>query len=140
MAKLSEFRSDSAAIKAGEWVHVGEEYSDLEIRTRGFTDVYFDAQAAKQRRAATGFGGDAAKLPSALRRSINVEALIAHVVLDVRNLEGDDGKPIAKDAFYDLLRNDDYAELVVACFKAAGQVGQRKAADIEDATGPLPRS
>lgn len=135
MAKLSSFRTNSKAIQEGEWVKVGEEYDDLEIKTRGFSDVYFDAQAAKQRRAATGFGGDVTKLPSALRRSINVEALIAHVVLDVRNLTDDAGKPVTKDQFCDLLRNDDYAELVVACFKAAGQVGQRKAADIEDAVG-----
>lgn len=135
MAKLSQFRTDSRAINEGEWIRVGDEYDDLEIRTRGFTDAYFDAQAARQRRAAVGFGGDVSKIPSALRRQINVEALIAHVVLDVRNLNHDDDRPVTKDEFADLLRDADYSELVVACFRAAGQVGQRRQADLEDAVG-----
>jgi hypothetical protein len=135
MAKLSSFRQDSRAIQEGEWVRVGEEYDDLEIRTRGFTDAYFDAQAARQRKAAVGFGGDVTKLPSAIRRQINVECLIQHVVLDVRNLTHDDGRPVTKEEFYDLLRDPDYAELVIACFRAASLVGQRRAADLEEAEG-----
>jgi hypothetical protein len=135
MAKLSSFKQDAKAIAEGEWVRVGEEYDDLEIRTRGFTDAYFDAQAARQRRAAVGLGGDVSKLPSAIRRSINVDCLIQHVVLDVRNLTHDDGKPVTHDEFCDLLRDPNYAELVVACFKAAGKVGQRRTADLEDASG-----
>jgi hypothetical protein len=133
MAKLSAFKADSAAIQQGEWVRVGEEYDDLEILTRGFTDVYFDAQASRQRRAAVGFNGDTNKLPSALRRSINIDCLIAHVVMDIRNLQHDDGRPVTRQEFEGLLRDPDYAELVVACFKAAGQVGQRKAIELDDA-------
>lgn len=71
----------------------------------------------------------------ALRRQINVECLIAHVVLDVRNLLHDDGKPVTAPQFMDMLRDPDYAELVTACFKAASMVGQRKAAELEEAAG-----
>lgn len=135
MAKLSAFRTDSAAIKGGEWIRVGEEYDDLEILTRGITDEYLDAQATRQRRAASGFNGDASKIPSAIRRAINVECLIAHTVLGVRNLKHDDGRDVTLAEFQDLLRNPDYGDLVVACFKAAGQVGVLRKADIEEAVG-----
>ena len=136
MAKLSAFKTDSRAINEGEWVRVGEEYDDLEIKTRGLTDAYFDAQAAKQRRAAVGFGGDTSKLPTALRRKINIECLGQHVILDVRNLEDDvTGQPITVERFKALLEDADYGDLVTACFKAATQVGQRRAADLEEAAG-----
>jgi hypothetical protein len=135
MAKLSKFRTDSRAIQEGEWIVVGDEYEDLEIRTRGFTDAYFDAQAARQRRAAVSLGGDVSKLPSGLRRQINIDCLIQHVVLDVRNLEDDKGQPVTAEQFHALLRDPDYSELVVACFSAAGKVGQRRQADLEDAVG-----
>jgi hypothetical protein len=140
LAKLSSFRTDSQAIQAGEWVRVDDEYGDLEILTRGFTDAYFDAQARRQHAAARGFGGDANKLPSAIRRAINVECVIEHMVLDVRNLVDDQngGRAIPVQEFKDLLRNADYAELVVACFRAAGKVGQRRAMDLEEAVGNSP--
>jgi hypothetical protein len=135
MAKLSAFRTDSAAIKGGEWIRVGEEYDDLEILTRGITDEYLDAQATRQRRAANGFNGDVSKIPSAIRRAINVECLVLHTVIDLRNLQHDDGAPVTLAQFQDLLRNPDYGDLVVACYKAAGQVGVRRKADSEEASG-----
>lgn len=135
MAKLSKFRTNSRAIQEGEWIVLGDEYDDLEILTRGFTDAYFDAQAAKQRRAAVSLGGDVNKLPSAVRRAINVECLIQHVVLDVRNLTDDNGNTITAEQFHTLLKDPDYAELVVGCYSAASRVGQRRKAELEDAVG-----
>ena len=135
MAKLSQLKQDHAAITEGEWIRVGDEYDDLEILTRGITDLYLDAQAAKQRRAAVGFGGAADRLPVAIRRQINVECLIAHVVLDVRNLTDDAGQPVSFAQFKDLLHDRDYTPLVSACFLAASQVGRRVAADVEEAVG-----
>jgi hypothetical protein len=133
MAKLSTFKTNSRALKEGEWVRPGEEYGDLEILTRGLTDTYFDAQAARQRRAAVGFGGNVDKLPVAIRRAINLDLLIEHVVLDVRNLEHDDGTKVTFDQFTQMLRDPDYAELATACFAAASLVGRRRAVDVEDA-------
>ena len=135
MAKLSTLKQDHAAITEGEWIRVGDEYDDLEILTRGITDLYLDAQAAKQRRAAVGFGGDVDRLPVAIRRKINVDCLIAHVVLDVRNLTDDAGQPINFTQFKELLHDRDYTPLVSACFLAASQVGRRTAADLEEASG-----
>jgi hypothetical protein len=133
MAKISTFKINSRAQKEGEWVPPGEEYGDLEILTRGLTDPYFDAQAARQRRAAVGFNGNVDKLPLAIRRAINLDLLIEHVVLDVRNLEHDDGTKVTFDEFTQMLRDPDYAELATACFAAASQVGKRRATDLEDA-------
>jgi hypothetical protein len=73
MAKISTFKINFRAQKEGEWVPPGEEYGDLEILTRGLTDTYFDAQAARQRRAAVGFNGNVDKLPLAIRRAINLD-------------------------------------------------------------------
>jgi hypothetical protein len=135
MAKISAFKTNSKAINEGEWIRVGDEYEDLEIHTRGFTDAYYDAQARRQRRAAIPLNGDVSKLTNAQKRAINTEVLIEHVVLGVRNLAHDDGREVTFAEFQDMLRDPDYAELLLACYRAAGQVGQRRAADLEEAVG-----
>lgn len=137
MAKLSQFKIDSGAVKEGRWIRVGEEFEDLEIQCRGLTDAYFDAQANRQRRAAQSLGGDVQRLPTAIRRAINLACLIDHVLLDppARNLFHDDGREVSGPEFLELLRNPDFPELFLAVFRAATQVGQRVATDIEDARG-----
>ena len=129
MARLSAFKIDSKMVESGDWVRVGEEYDDLEILTRGFTDQ------AKLRKAARGFGGDTAKLPISVSRALLVESLVQNVILDVRNLKDDAGQPVLMPAFVALLRDPDYAELVAACLKAASRVGLAKADDLADAVG-----
>lgn len=133
MARLSSFRVDSKAVEEGAWVSPGAEFDDLEIRTRGVTDTYNDQRNAKMRRAAIRFGGDLAKVPSAISRGITVDCLIADVLLDVRNIIDDDGKPILFDKFCEMLHSPDYIDLVVACLKAAAIVGLSKANEIDDA-------
>lgn len=135
MARLASFKIDSRAREAGEWQSPGEEYDDLEILTRGFTDAYTDARAARLRRAAMGFGGDASKIPSGSARSITVECLITHCLLDVRGLVDDAGGTVTFARFCDLLRDPDYADLFVAAVRAASLVGMRRAADVQDALG-----
>jgi hypothetical protein len=135
MARLSSFKIDSKAREQGEWVSPGDEYGNLEILTRGFTDSYTDARAAKVRRAAMQFGGDASKIPSAVSRAISVDCMIAHVLLGVRGLEDDTGQPVEFAAFVGLLRDPDYGDLFVAAVRAASMVGMRKVADINDALG-----
>lgn len=137
MAKLSQLKVDSRAIAEGAWIKPGEEFDDLEIHTRGLTDTYFDAQAARQRKAAIPFGGNTDKIPLAIRQKINVELLKKFVLLDppVRNLQGPDGKEITAEQFFDLLSDPDYSPLVNACYLAAAQVGRQMSSDIEDASG-----
>jgi hypothetical protein len=135
MARLSAFRVDSKAIEAGAWVKPGDEYDDLEIQTRGFTDVYTDAKAAKLRRAALQYGGDQAKIPNAVVRRVIVDCLIGHLLLDVRGLADEAGAPVAFAGFCDLLRDPDYSPLVNACIQAASTVGLIKAAVAGDDLG-----
>jgi hypothetical protein len=140
MARLSRFRVDSTLLNEGEWVHPDEaEYDDLEIKTRGFTDAYTDSRAVKLRRAAQRYGNDVARVPAHISRDITIEALIQHCLLDVRNIVDDNGNPITFDAFCNLLRNPDYADLVVAALKAASIVGMQHDGDREDATKNSPK-
>jgi hypothetical protein len=136
MAKLSRFKQDHKAITEGEWITL-EEFDGLEIFTRGYNDDYEDARSRKQRQAAVSMGGNVDRLPIAIKRKINVECLIAHVVRDVRNLTDDDGRPVPFPEFCDLLRDPDFYDLVVACYAAAAQVGQRRQFDLEEAVSPL---
>lgn len=135
MARLGSFKVDSKAIEAGEWKNPGEEYDGLEILTRGFTDAYTDSRAAKMRRAAVSFGGDQSKVSVAVARSIMVDCMVKHVLLDVRGIEDDAGEPVPFSRFTDLLRDPDYQDLLTASIKAASLVGQRVASDVADAVG-----
>ncbi|WP_419900650.1 hypothetical protein [Roseomonas sp. USHLN139] len=135
MAKLSSFRLNKIALEQGEWISPGDEYDDLEIRTRGLTDQYRDALAAKLRRAATGFGGDQSKIPGAIFRRHVVDALREHVLLDVRNIEDDAGKPLAFADFCKLLADVEYSDLREACLRAAAMVGRVAQEDKVEAAG-----
>jgi hypothetical protein len=136
MAKLSNFRQDSAAIEAGEWVTLPE-WDNLRIKTRGFTNTYKDAMALRRRRAAQSLGGDESKIPAGIMRAITVEALIVHLLLDVADLTDERGQPVDFEAFCALLRNPDYEPLGLACIEAAQRVGKRQGFDMEDMAGPL---
>ena len=135
MARLSAFKVDSNLVETGAWVSPGEEYDDMEIRTRGYTDTYYNALNARNRRAAVGFGNDVVKLPNEIRRDIQIDCLIKHCLLDVRNVVDDDGKPVDFARFCDMLRDKDYSQLVVASMTAASLVGRQVAQDKEDAAG-----
>lgn len=135
MAKLTSFKIDSRARETGEWISPGDEFDDLEIHTRGLTDSYIDARAAKMRKASLAYGGDASKIPNAKVREIVVDCLLAHCTLDVRNLTDADGSPVTFEQFGALLRTGDYPDLIDAALRAATMVGQRKASDTADAAG-----
>jgi hypothetical protein len=137
MAKLSNFRRDSAAIEAGEWVELPE-WDNLRIRTRGFSNAYKDAMALRRRRAAMAYGGDEARIPASVMRNITIEGLIKDLLLDVADLTDGEGRPVSFEEFCSLLRNPDYEELGYACIDAASRVGKRQGYDMEDAAGPLP--
>lgn len=122
-------------MKSGEWVRPGDEYDDLEILSRGYTDEYYDALAVKTRRASLAVGGDASKIPNSVQRDIRTDCLLEHIVLGVRNLTGDDDKPVPIEQFRDVLRDPDYVELNLACLKAAAAVGRSKAAEVEESAG-----
>jgi hypothetical protein len=135
MAKLSEFKTDIKKVEQGEWISPGDEYADLEFLARGFTDKYNDARAGRLRRAAQSLGGDVEKIPTALVRSITVDCLISHLLIDVRGLVDEHGTAITIGQFAELIRSGDYPDLYVAALRAVAQVGKNRSAVIEEAVG-----
>ena len=133
MASLNKFKIDSKRVADGDWISPGEEYDDLEIKTRGFTDEYTDARNSKIRRASALYNNDPARIPTAVSRAITVECMIKYVVQDVRNLKDANEQPVNFAQFCDMLLDPDYYDLVVACIKAAAIVGVQRAADKADA-------
>lgn len=134
MAKLSTLRVDSRAIDQGEWMALDDDVlPGAEVLTRGYTDAYSDSRSAKLRRAATMYHGDSAKIPAATTRSIVVEALIDHCLIDVRGLTDDNDQPLSFGQFCDFLRSPDYPELLTFVIRAVGLVGRAKAETLEDA-------
>jgi hypothetical protein len=135
MAKLSKFTINSKALLDGEWVSPGEEYDDLMLYLRGFTDAYADARNTRMRKVAMAFGGREDRIPTERSRDILVDCLDKFVVLDVKNLQHDDGKDVTRDEFIGLLRTPAGAELLVATINAASRVGRVAAEAVDDAAG-----
>lgn len=133
MARLSALRVDADAIEHGEWINPGDEFDGMKLKVRGFNDAYFDAQNQKMRRAALPFNENAAKIPNATARTIRAECLAQHVFVDVRGLEGDDGKPVDAARFKTLMLDPNFGTLVQAVQVAASMVGRGMALDVEDA-------
>lgn len=132
--KISSRKVNSQAMRDGQFVRPWPD-EDLEIRTRGITHAFIDAQARRQRRAAQGFGGDVDALPVNVRQKINVDCLIEFCLLDVRNLHHDDGRPVTFDEFKTMLYDPDLEDYVSACFTAAKMVGRATEAEVQEAAG-----
>ncbi|MDR3474428.1 MAG: hypothetical protein P4M09_22495 [Devosia sp.] len=136
MAKLASFRTDTRAIQDGKWIRVSEAlYDDLEILTRGYTDAFVDAQTARLTKAATPYDGNQTQIPNAERRQVNAGLLREFLVLDVRNLMGDDEQPVTRDAFLAMLDDPAYGRLARACWEAAGRVSTQSVAQVAAAAG-----
>jgi hypothetical protein len=136
MAKLSAFRSDTRAINDGIFVPVDPvRHPGLEIRTRGFNDDFVDAQNVRLAAAAEKYEGNRGSIPNSEMRKINGDLLREFLVLDVRGLEDDDGKPVSLEEFHGFLGQQEYQKLSQACWTAAGRVTTRTAEQIKVASG-----
>lgn len=136
MATLADLKTDSAAINDGEWKKI-DKYPGLEIKSRGYTDQFIDAQSRRLRKVAEKYRGDVTAIPNAVRRQLNAELLCEFLVLDVRGLFHDKEKkrPVSLEEFKGLLPNPDYRELMAACWEAAGLVTTEAGKQAEDAEG-----
>lgn len=134
MAKLSNFTVNSKARESGDWVTL-DDFDGLRIKTRGFTDQYVDARAARLRRKASQYQGDQSKIPNAVMRTVLVDCLIEFCLQDVDALEREDGTPVAFSEFCAMLRDPEYGDLFNAANVAASQVGRASAAALEVALG-----
>lgn len=138
MARLKDFRVDTKALNDGIWVRVGEEYGDLEILARGTTDAFFDAKNALETKYVTQYGGSRDAIPNAILRDINAQLLEKHLIVDVRNLEGDDGQPLSVTEFHKLMYDAEYSRLSAAAWRAVGRASNQFASQVEMAVGNLP--
>ncbi|AHJ69335.1 hypothetical protein [Granulibacter bethesdensis] len=135
MAFLEDLTVDAEAIEAGAWVRVDpRQFDDLEIRTRGFTDAFTDAQAAALDRLAVKYNGRA-QIPNADQRILNAQLLRDYLILDVRNLNHRDGTPVSLNDFLDLLAKREGVKLASACWIAVGKVTSASRDDLADMEG-----
>lgn len=133
MTDVSRFKRNPQVLSDGVWKKPDLD-EELEIKTKGFTDPYFDKQALRQRRAAKGFGGDIERLPAKLKRQINIESLIDESLMDVRGLKNGDSV-VSFDDFCEMLRSGDYPSLVALAFVAANMAQEDRDEDRKDAAG-----
>lgn len=133
MAKLSTFSRDPDAMRNGAWMNPGVEYG-FEIKTKAMGSAFADNKAARMKRAARLAGGED-KIGQEVENQINVQALVDECLLDVRGLENDDGSNVTIDEFKALILLPENSELAVICFRVAGAVGLKTAAQLEAATG-----
>lgn len=134
MVQLSTFGRDLKAMKEGEWIVPAIEFPEVRIRTKAMGSEYADNQAARMKRAARNYGGEA-KIGQAERNLINIEALIETCLLDVEGFTNDDGTATTFGQFCDAIRKEENNQLAVMCFESAQQVGQRRAELAENAKG-----
>ncbi|GBQ14734.1 hypothetical protein [Swaminathania salitolerans] len=136
MARLTDLKTDSAAINDGVWVDI-EQYPGLRIRTRGYTDAFIDAQARRLAQAAEKFRNSVERIPNAVRRQINAGLLSEFLLLDVDGLYADDAETekVSLDAFRALLADPAYGQLQRCCWEAAGLVASGAVKQAEDAEG-----
>lgn len=133
MANLASYKRNSKVKAEGVWKQPDPD-RDLRIKSRGYPDEYHDLQAAKQKKAAKGFGGDTSKLPVAMTRKINVECLIATSLIDVE-MKDDDGNAVTFEEFCDALRDPDNVDLINLAFASANMADSEREDDLKEASG-----
>lgn len=139
MALLREFR----AVADGEWVSVLDDRPELQIKTRGMTNIYRNALAQlkrtramtvnRQNRGSLNLVTEDNLLPSD-DDSCVAECLNAHCLLDVRGLESAPGVPVTIDQLRELIMQEDYRDLLFMVQGAALIVSKRREATQDDAT------
>ena len=142
MVNIATTRVNSAVATTGEWLELADEFAGASIHARGFTDAYHDAIAARMRKAAVRFRGDASAVPIGVRRAINVECLITHALTGprdghqgVKGLENENGTPMTFRDLCDALQDRDYTPLLAAVTVACATAGTVRDDDITDAAG-----
>lgn len=137
MPVLSDIAVDSNAINDGAWVEI-DEYPGLKIKSRGYTDIFVDAQNRRLDKAMRAAGvSSTALIGNAVRRQINAKLLAEFLVVDVTGLFHDTAKtqPVTVEEFKTLLQDPKYARLMNACWEAAGSVTRDGANQAKEAEG-----
>lgn len=127
MASILAAKRDAAKVNEGDWVrlHLDDDPDkDAYLRTLGHTDAFRDALARRVQKTAQGYGGNAAKIPSAVARAIDIDLYSTLLFKDIRGLEDENGQPVDFERFCDLIRQPDYLPLFNLCAAAVASIGQ----------------
>lgn len=122
---------------------VGDPPNTYEVLVRGWTDDYRDfvnrlqlqaARVANRTRAATDKPYTPETLPPSISDICFGQALAAHILLDVRGIDGDDG-PVTGDQYREYLALPEGHNMRIHVGDAANRVSEGIAADTEAAAG-----
>lgn len=149
MLKLSTFARDPAAMTEGVWIAPDERnHPELELRVKARESGYFDALSIEYRalvrrereegRLKSRQGLD--DLPVSLVQGVEDRLLLSRLVLDVRGVEGEDGKPLTIAAYRELAVQEVYRPLLDMAREAVAIATERRAKDRDAAAGNSARS
>ncbi|MFT8776263.1 MAG: hypothetical protein ABF893_06340 [Gluconacetobacter liquefaciens] len=142
MARLSKFTRHADAITDGTEVEVGPKSDRFILVTRGMTDAYSDRLWELRRLATIEYNAgltrdDVRAVPQDLPPSIDdrcvAQALGEKCLIDVRDLEGDDGAAITIDAFRDMITRRENVILLRLTLEAVSSVGTEEKKVLADA-------
>ena len=142
MAKLKEFQRDTAALEGGVWINPDPDFSDIQLLVRGRDAAYYDKYTVAIREVVRRAKRDGTlqsnqglnDLPPSTRDSIENEVMLQHYVLDVRNLEDDDG-PVKIAEFRKMAITEQFRPLLSMAQTAFFKATERRAADREEVLG-----
>ncbi|MBN8958583.1 MAG: hypothetical protein J0H17_18760 [Rhizobiales bacterium] len=134
--KLSDVKINAARVEAGAWVKDIPEMGDLELKVRGFQNADDRAILAREMEALPAKSRMRGRVSDEDRERIMTIRLRDAILVDWRNIEGEDGKPVpfSKDAAEKLLTDPDLAAFRGAVVWAAGVVAQESDETTEDIT------
>ncbi len=130
--KLSDVKINAARAEAGAWVKDIPEMGNLELKVRGFHNADDRAILAREMEALPAKNRMRGRVSDEDRERIMNVRLRDAILVDWRNIEGEDGQPVpySKDAAEKFLNDPDLAAFRGAVIWAAGVVGQ----DAEETT------
>ena len=142
MAKLKAFQRDTASLEDGVWINPDPEFSDIELRVKGRDAAYYDKYTIAIREVVRRAKRDGTlqsnqglnDLPPSTRDSIENEVMLQHYVLDVRNLEDDEG-PVTIADFRKMAITEQFRPLLSMAQTAFLMATERRAADREEVLG-----
>ena len=142
MAKLKEFQRDTAALEGGVWINPDPDFSDIQLLVRGRDAAYYDKYTVAIREVVRRAKRDGTlqsnqglnDLPPSTRDNIENEVMLQHYILDVRNLEDDDG-PVKIAEFRKMAITEQFRPLLSMAQTAFLMATERRAADREEVLG-----
>ncbi len=136
--KLSDIKIDAAAVEQGEWIGAAygtpiPDMDDLALKVRGLGNSDFRRLQSRLFDAVPRGQRSNGRLTPAAGERVLVQCLIDTVLMDWDGVIGDAG-PLAysKELARDILGNPDLKPFRDAVMWAATQVGEQRAADVED--------